>query len=76
MTVSKNIINKLKIGTGYDNEKKDYNKLYRLIFKKFSNESQISSYKEFRNFIKEMKSTKPKVNKEMKAEKKLQNFMR
>lgn len=49
--------------------KKEYDKLYKLIFKEFNDENQISSYEEFAAFIKEMKSIKPEVNKEMKAEK-------
>lgn len=49
--------------------KKEYDILYKSIFKEFNDDNQISSYEEFLSFIKEMKSVKPDVNKEMKIEK-------
>ncbi len=49
--------------------RKEYDKLYKSIFKEVNNDTQISTYEEFLSFIKEMKSIKPEVNKEMKVEK-------
>lgn len=50
--------------------KKEYVKLYKEIFKEFSEENQISNYEEILDFINEMKSVKPKSNKDLRQEKK------
>lgn len=49
--------------------RKKYDNLYKEIFKKVNEEKPVSSYDELLEFLREMKSAKPKVNNEIKKEK-------
>lgn len=54
--------------------KKEYEKLYKQIFKEANKDNPISSYEDLLDYIKEMKSLKPKSNKEIKHEKMTTEF--
>ena len=49
--------------------KREYNKLYKLIFREFDKDNKISSYEELTSYLKEMRTFKPENNKGIKLEK-------